>query len=334
MVTFSIQNKEFGDQTLWALLKEDPSALKVMIMSYKEITGAYEQEQKVYTIPEVILPNKEEINLGSEIEVKVNFNKEDFTLTEIDSASWYLTYVIIYSQETVFTGSCYKIEGEQCIITTDERPVALLQKWINIDAVKVDNDLIDEHKHFYIGKDRKIVAENSDKFDNVILTRDNESEEITWRLPRYYDGIDLTSKHISIYYIRPIKKDDSQSGETNPQGILENLSVTKCDTDYIWATWIVTDLVTKTEGTLTYAIVAEGDGLKDEYFWQSYPSTFIIEAGIYGNLPIGEEEFKFIDKQDFRNDFINDIDKLNEYHEQGKIKWQPITSLINSSQEV
>lgn len=328
MITFSIQNQEFGGQTLWTLLEADPSLLKVMIMAYKESTGAYEQNVYQYNEEENIKDISVSLN-GNNIQINVNFNEEDFTLTEIDSASWYLTYVIIYSTETVFTGSYYKIEGDSITKTTDEKPVALLQKWANIDAVKVYNNLTDEHRYFYIGKDRKIYSELDDtKTDNVILTKDNDSEEITWKLPRTYDGVDLATKNISIYYVRPAQEDEAQ-----PQGITETLE-TLVEDNYILATWIVTDLVTNVAGTLTYSIIAEGDGLKDEYFWQSKTSTFIIEKGIYGNLPTSEQSFKFIDRDSFRTDVYNTIEDLKAIHERGEIKWQSIASLLNPDLEV
>ena len=331
MSVFYIPNKPFSEifnLTIYDLLQADPNALQIMIMAYKYLNNEY--EQKIYQ-GEVEIEISNEITEKNEILVSVNFKEEDFILTEVDA--WYATYVITYNNELVLAGPSYKKINEEFtyefnVEANDEKPIALLQKWINLDSIKVTNVLVDEHKYFYIGKNRKIVSEISDKFDNVILTKDNESEEITWRLPRYYDGVDLTTKNISIYYIRPIEKDNTSGGELEPQGLTETLTVEKWDDDYLWATWMVTDLVTNVAGVLTYSIIVEGDGLKDEYFWQSYPSTFLIEEGIYGILPIGEQDFSFIDKESFRIDVYQTIEELKAIHEAGEIKWQSLADLL------
>ena len=337
MSTFFIPNKPFSEifnLTIYDLLQADPNALQIMIMAYKYSNNEY--EQKIYQ-GEIEIEISNEITEENKILASVNFKEEDFILTEVDA--WYATYVITYNNELVLAGPSYKKINEEFtyefnVEVNDEKPIALLQKWINLDSIKITNILIDEHKYFYIGKDRKIISEDSDKTNNVILTKDNESEEITWRLPRYYDGIDLTTKNISIYYIRPIEKDDTQGGESVPQGLIEALSIEKWDDDYLWVTWIVTDLVTNTAGVLTYSIIAEGDGFTDEYFWQSYPSTFLIEKGIYGDLPVGEQDFSFIEKEIFKTNIYQAIEDLQLTHERGEIKWQSLTDLINPSQEV
>ena len=329
MSTFYIPNKPFSEifnLTIYDLLQADPNALQVMIMAYEYLNNGY--EQKVYQ-GEMEIKIFNEITENNEILISVNFKEEDFILTKVDA--WYATYVITYNNELVLAGPSYKKIDEEFtyefnVEANDEKPIALLQKWINLDSTKITNTLVDEHKYFYIGKNRKIVSENSDKFDNVILTKDNESEEITWRLPRYYDGIDLTTKNISIYYIRPIQ--NTPDGESEPRGITETLTVEKWDDDYLWATWVITDLVTNVAGVLTYSIIVEGDGLKDEYFWQSHPSTFLIEEGIYGNLPTGELDFSFIDKESFRTDVYQTIEELKAIHEAGEVKWQSLADLL------
>lgn len=332
MSTFSIPNEPFSEifnLTIHDLLQADPNALQIMVMAYRYFDNKY--EQKIYQ-GESQVEISNEITEKNEILATIDFKEEDFTtLTDVDA--WYATYVVTYNNELVLIGPSYKKINEEFtyefnVEANDEKPVALLQKWINLDSVKVTNILVDEHKYFYIGKNRKIVSENSDKSDNVILTKDNDSEEITWRLPRYYDGIDLITKNISIYYIRPVEKDNTQGGESEPQGLTETLTVEKWDDNYLWATWVVTDLVTNTAGVLTYSIIVEGDGLKDEYFWQSYPSTFLIEEGIYGNLPTGEKDFSFIDKKSFRTDIYQTIEELKAIHEAGEIKWQSLADLL------
>ena len=173
-------------------MQADPNALQIMVMAYKYSDNEY--EQKVYQGESQVEISNEAMD--DAILATIDFKEEEFTLIDIDA--WYATYVITYNNELVLVGPNYKkIDGDFTsenfkVEVIDEKPVALLQRWINLDSVKITNLLVDEHKHFYIGKNRKIVSENSDKFDNVILTKDNESEEITWRLPRYYDGIDLT----------------------------------------------------------------------------------------------------------------------------------------------
>lgn len=335
--SFKIKNTAFGKSDIYTLLDSNQDCLKIMIMNSNE-QGTWQQ---------IVLMDKNEENddnfnivlNNDEIIISCDFNTAIFEEQDFKKYPLYATYTIVYSNENLPiepTPHNYILENQTFRIIepkdlNDEniqKADAILNKWINQDSVKIVNLLVDEHKHFYIGKNRKIVSENSDKFDNVILTKDNESEEVTWRLPRYYDGIDLTTKNISIYYIRPIEKDNTSGGESEPQCLTETLTVEEWDDEYIWATWVVTDLVTNVAGTLTYSIIAEGDGLKDEYFWQSYPSTFLIEGGIYGNLQTGEQDFSFIDKKSFRTDVYQTIEELKAIHEAGEIKWQSLADLL------
>lgn len=331
VLKFSIENIPFGDTNLLTLI-ENGEVLKIAILKYQSLTN--------YSIKDFLF--KEGDNGTISYNKSRNIISIEFTFENIEfnneTESLYATYSIVYENELInkisypyfiYDNSTFgEIQFGEELTEDQENVKIILDKWITQDSLKVINALTDEHSHIIVNKDRKIFIPNEDR--NILLTKDNDSEEITFEIPQVYDGIDLSTKNLGIYYIRPVNDNDPET----PQGVTEPLRIEKIENGVIHATWTITNVVTSVPGTLTFAIVAEGDGFQDEYFWQTYPAQFIIEEGIYGKLPYGIEDFSFIDKTDFRNDIIKEIEKLNKYHEQGKIKWQSIASLITPEPEV
>ena len=146
MSTFSIPNEPFSEifnLTIHDLLQADPNALQIMVMAYRYFDNKY--EQKIYQ-GESQVEISNEITEKNEILATIDFKEEDFTtLTDVDA--WYATYVVTYNNELVLIGPSYKKINEEFtyefnIEANDEKPVALLQKWINLDSVKVTNIFI------------------------------------------------------------------------------------------------------------------------------------------------------------------------------------------------
>ena len=335
--SFKITNTAFGTSDIYTLLDSNRNCLKVMIMNSNS-QGTWQQIELIDKNGKDKADSFEiQLNDNNDILVSCKFESTLFEAQDFKTYPLYATYVVIYSNENLpiepyphnymFTGTDFRIiEQEDLTDKAIQKADAVLNKWITQDSVKITNTHTDEHKHFIIGKDRKIYSENDDaKKDNVLLTKDNDSEEITFKIPRFYDGIDLNTKNLRIYYIRPAAKDTDEI----PQGISENLSVENFDENYITATWVVTKIATSMAGILSYAIIAEGDVIEDEYFWQSYPSQFIVDKGIYGSLPYQENDFSFIEKSSFKTDITETVEELNSSYQSGEIKWQSLETLKN-----
>lgn len=324
---FSFNNTSFSnnsDLTINDLLESDSSCLHILIMNYDGI----ETEKKEYSSYTRTMTN-------NKITITCTFNAEDFS----ESNHLYATYAIIKENILIpispkYENYVYKenefksMDNQQSLTNNDLKACAILDRWRNLDLTRVPNVLTDMHLKLAVSKNRRILMDDN---ENIILTKDNLSEEITFVIPRYYDGIDLETKNLGIYYIRPEESNSGEQEEEYVQGITEELHIEPDSTDeYIHASWTITDLVTGIPGTLTFAIIAEGDGIQDEYFWQTYPARIQIEEGIYKFLPQGETDFKFIDKATFRNDIIERVDALERYHAEGTIQWQSLADLIAS----
>lgn len=335
-LSFDIQNIPFSNNisnlTIYDLLNANPNCLHVLIMAYNSNNDMYQQRIIPATEEEQNLYNIQITEDAELVLVEIDFDSTWFDMNNINS--WYATYSIVYENESILSPELnlkYSYEKgtyqslEEDMTEADNKANAILNKWLYQDLLKVKNNLNDTHKHFIVNEHREIkLEESNDKVQNILLTKDNDSEEITFRIPRYYDGIDLTTKNISIYYIRP----ENDYDKDVPQNIIEDLLIEDYNENYITATWVVTNQATSTEGKLIYAIIAEGDGLEDEYFWQTKPSYFQVDKGIYGNVSSKDSDFSFIDKSSFRTNVYETIKKIESTYDAGEIKWQSLADLV------
>lgn len=175
------------------------------------------------------------------------------------------------------------------------------------------NNLQNDHNDIIIGEDRVIQMNNN---ENIIIQFDNNSELITFRAKRDYDGIDLSTKTLYFYGITP--------GGKNHIKDLVYVNVDEEDSDYIIISWKVTNVFADGSGQMDFAIVAEGENITDDYLWQTHPAKMIIHPSILNN----EIEFQTISLNAWQNTLEERIKTLEAAYNNGEMKWQSIYELL------
>lgn len=111
--------------------------------------------------------------------------------------------------------------------------------------------------------DRVIQLE---EVDNFIVQQDNLSKIISFTIPRYYDGIDLSEKRIAIKFLNA-DKNSNYADATNIS--INNFTIT--------FDWILTDEVTIMSGLVMFAVEFISEIGDDLFIWQTTISNFIVE---------------------------------------------------------
>ena len=129
----------------------------------------------------------------------------------------------------------------------------------------------------------------------VNITQETNSQYIPFRMLRYYDGFDLASAKIQIYYIN----------RENQYGISYVVNVYKSN-KFIKFAWLVDDNVTMLDGTVKFEIQAVGKNSKgNSYVWKTRPNEDI-------NIIKSLNGISFIEPDEtWKEDFITRInDKI------------------------
>lgn len=134
----------------------------------------------------------------------------------------------------------------------------------------VDNNIsvVDENKNV-------TLADNQ-----INLTQESNSQYIPFKMPRYYDGFDLSTATLSIYWVNEFGSGSAASPV--------NVSY---DNDCIYFAWLVDSGVTRYSGTVKFEIQARGNivsdsGINSSYVWKSRPNSElnIIQALSYNEV--------------------------------------------------
>lgn len=113
---------------------------------------------------------------------------------------------------------------------------------------------------------------------DIAVSLDTMSQIITFRMPRFFDGIDRASKLITIKFLNAAGQGDHSSAV--------NKKVMETTIEF---GWILNGKVTIKDGNVLFAIEILGytdDTFTDFYVWQTKPAGFKIEKGIFvdGNI--------------------------------------------------
>lgn len=301
------------------------------IYAITRITDSWVQSKNIVEKPNAWNLNEDKTNIF----VEWDFSEDIFeNMTSFETA--YANYNIVYENVSIYFDSLsYKIiksddnitmtqmtEEDISINIYDGEANAYLQNIIN-KSILIEQELKDQHSIIEVNDERRIGYHSLGTTPNlnILINKDNDAEIITFKLKRYYDGVDLSQKNIYIYFIRPDKK----SFQEPLQIIFESI-----EEDCFNVVWTVKDLVTSVPGILTYALVAKGKYYTDEYFWQTYPATFEISKGIFDYIE-SESEFLAISMDEFQKQLENDVNILKNAYSSGIIKWQKLSSLFEGS---
>lgn len=97
---------------------------------------------------------------------------------------------------------------------------------------------------------------------------DNQSEIVTFKFPRYQEGIDLSTKTPYVNYRRPQVKDLGKALCT----------IDKVEEDIIYFSWLVDETVTQFEGIIQFQVEFAGE---NNYRWQSQIGELPILTSLY-----------------------------------------------------
>ena len=136
--------------------------------------------------------------------------------------------------------------------------------------------LTDEHEPVDI-QDRTILI---GKNQNVLVAEDNISQCIRFRLPRYYDGVDLTEKQFQIDYLDPADAKTLRFILIPIEDIEMSVYLEGDDTEYILISWAVPNSITQKEGNVLFALSATGQVEDEFYVWQTMPASLVVEGNI------------------------------------------------------
>ncbi len=179
--------------------------------------------------------------------------------------------VLVYQQEDVqdsvaITNNVAEIPGRN--IRSGQLSVAVLydntlSNFVKIYATKtavLSQNLVDDDPYFTVDRNKRLVSVPSTQ-DMLAVAFDENSEVITFKFPRYADGVDLSTKEIYVNYER--------SDKTRNKALC---TLTGTSDSYVVFTWVVSAYATQVEGTLNFNI----EFRSVDYRWQTQPTSLLV----------------------------------------------------------
>lgn len=130
------------------------------------------------------------------------------------------------------------------------------------DWEQPENHSIYQYYNEYYDDDVSTVDSNKKitlSTNQINLTQENNSQYIPFEIPRYYDGFDLSTTALSIYWVNEV----GVGGKSTPVDVYRN-------TDKIRFAWLVDENVTAKAGKIKFEIQASGKNSKNQnYLWKT-----------------------------------------------------------------
>ena len=239
-------------------------------------------------------------------------NVYPFYLENTSELANYQVYKVIFTQSVSLSQREYDVsvmlDDEEIFISTlliqpieYTAPIARFALNRSGEASGGVYGLMDSHEPIEI-VDRDIIITNN---QNVLIAEDNISQCITFRMSRYYEGIDLRTKDIYFDYVT---KEDGQDllcnikltnlGNANENDYiqLENIN----GIEYMLIPFAVPYAVVKSARTVPFALSAvDPEGMKtiDEktghgtgYVWQTKPSSLIVQPNLFKRNSVPQDD--------------------------------------------
>lgn len=138
---------------------------------------------------------------------------------------------------------------------------------IGVTKISSNSNITDDDIQFTMdNKKRLILVPGSQPL--LAIQYDNSSEIITFKLPRYQEGIDLSTKAAYVNYRAPQTSDKGKSLCT----------ISNVEEDTLQLSWLVTGAVTQYEGEVYFQIEFSSS---DGYRWQSQIAKLPILTSLY-----------------------------------------------------
>lgn len=127
-------------------------------------------------------------------------------------------------------------------------------------AAALSQNLVDDDPYFTVDRNKRLVSVPGTQ-DMLAVNFDENSEVITFKFPRYADGVDLSTKEIYVNYER--------SDKTRNKALC---TLTDISDSYVIFTWVVSAYATQVEGTLNFNI----EFRSVDYRWQTQPTSLLV----------------------------------------------------------
>lgn len=138
---------------------------------------------------------------------------------------------------------------------------------INLTKVSSSEDPADDDPQFTLDNKKRLVLVPGSQ-NLLAIQFDNESEVVTFKFPRYQEGVDLSTKTPYVNYRRP------QAGDLGKS----LCTFDEIEDDTIYFSWLIDANVTNYEGTIKFQVeFSDSDG----YRWQSQIGELPILTSIY-----------------------------------------------------
>lgn len=275
--------------------------MNIIIGSDKSVRMTQYSNQSTYNIENIKFYISKDLSY-SELILKLTQERSvyPFLLRQIDSVKNYNIFSIWFTQSTFLKERPYDL-----IITFDETDIQIGNiklfaieyndasiMTFNMRRSSITNNygLTDSDEPVdIVGREIKI---NNNQ--NQIVAEDNISQLITFRMPRFYEGIDLMEKEIYVDYI-PLNNKNVVSDRISSDYITET-SIEGDETAYILIPWVIKYEITKKAGIIPFAISII-DNLETltngrQYVWQTFPSSLVIQnnLGERASIPLSPGE--------------------------------------------
>lgn len=127
-------------------------------------------------------------------------------------------------------------------------------------AAALSQNLVDDDPYFTVDRNKRLISVPGTQ-DMFAVNFDENSEVITFKFPRYADGVDLSTKEIYVNYER--------SDKTRNKALC---TLTDTSDSYVVFTWVVSAYATQVEGTLNFSI----EFRSVDYRWQTQPTSLLV----------------------------------------------------------
>lgn len=138
---------------------------------------------------------------------------------------------------------------------------------IGVTVISSSGDIMDDDIQFTMDNKKRLILVPG--YQTLLAIQfDNQSEIVTFKLPRYQEGVDLSTKVPYVNYRRPQVKDLGKALCT----------IEKTTEDSIYITWMVDATATQYDGVIQFQVeFADSEG----YRWQSQIGEIPILASLY-----------------------------------------------------
>lgn len=175
------------------------------------------------------------------------------------------------------------------------------------------HDVYDMENHFEINGSSRFIKETSET-KLVVVQGDHKSEVLTFKMPRYIDGHDMTlCNKIRIHYINLDTRTNNKSAD-----VYEVTDLTLCEEceDVLTFTWTIEAPATKYSGTLSFLVkfeCTEGENVLYQWNTAKYVSVNVLD-GIDNSEEFVEKYSNVL--EEWYNELTRGADSIEELNQQ------------------